>query len=129
MRRNGEQHEGRGQRHLQQACLALTNAERKHRNDRRGGERDLLGRLRDEVGPGEAMKACGKGWRAMHDKEPDVMLPGHHRLGKSARPPGFRPRRSSRPKRPPDCHRGNGLFAMRRGRCERLRRHQPAERP
>ena len=54
--RNGEQHERQGERGLQQAGLALAGAEQQHGDDRRGGERHLLGRLRGEIGPGETIE-------------------------------------------------------------------------
>ena len=54
--RNGEQDEGQRQRGLQQAGLAFGDAEHQHRDDGGRGERDLLGRLRGEVGPGEAVE-------------------------------------------------------------------------
>ena len=34
--------------------------EQQHRHDRRGGERDLLGRLRGEVGPGQPVEGGGQ---------------------------------------------------------------------
>ena len=57
---NREQDEGQRQRGLQQAGLAFADAEQQHRDDGRGGQRDLLGRLRGEVGPGEAVEGRGQ---------------------------------------------------------------------
>ena len=54
-----EQDEGQRQRGLQQSGLAFADAEQQHRDDGRRGQRDLLGRLRGEVGPGQAVE----GWR------------------------------------------------------------------
>jgi len=64
--RDREQQEGQRLRGLQQPGLAGSGAEREHGDDRRRGEADLLGRLRGEVGPGEAIEArrqdcCGGG--------------------------------------------------------------------
>ena len=55
-----EQDERQRQRGLQQAGLAFADAEQQHRDDGRGGQRDLLGRLRGEVGPGEAVEGRGQ---------------------------------------------------------------------
>ncbi len=55
-RGNRKQHEGQGQRSLQQAGLAFADAEQEHGDDRRGRECDLLGRLRRQVRPGEAVE-------------------------------------------------------------------------
>lgn len=58
--RNREQDEGQGEGSLEQAGLALRDAQRQHRDDGGCGERDLLGRLGREVGPGEAVEGVGK---------------------------------------------------------------------
>jgi hypothetical protein len=59
-RRNGEQNERQGERGLQQAGLALARAEQQHGDDRRGGQRDLLRRLRREIGPSQAVEGRGQ---------------------------------------------------------------------
>ena len=58
-----EQDEGQRQRGLQQAGLAFADAEQQHGDDRRCGQRDLLGRLRGEVGPGQAVERGGQARR------------------------------------------------------------------
>ncbi len=57
---NGEQDERQRQRGLQQAGLAFADAEQQHRDDRGRRQRDLLGRLRGEIGPGEAVEGRGQ---------------------------------------------------------------------
>ena len=58
-----EQDEGQRQRGLQQAGLAFADAEQQHRDDGGRGQRDLLGRLRREVGPGQPVEGCGQARR------------------------------------------------------------------
>ena len=55
-----EQDERQRQRGLQQAGLAFADAEQQHRDDRGRGQRDLLGRLGGEVGPGQAVEGFGQ---------------------------------------------------------------------
>ncbi|MGY4419323.1 hypothetical protein ACVWY2_001748 [Bradyrhizobium sp. JR6.1] len=52
---NRKQDERQRQRGLQQAGLAFADAEHQHGDDGRGRKRNLLGRLRGEVGPGQAV--------------------------------------------------------------------------
>ena len=59
-RRDREQDEGQRERRLQRAGLAFADAEQQHGDDGRRGQRDLLGRLRGEVGPGEAVEGRGQ---------------------------------------------------------------------
>jgi predicted phosphodiesterase len=54
---NGKQDEGQGERGLQQASLARACAEQQYGDDRRGGQRHLLGRLRREIGPGQPVES------------------------------------------------------------------------
>ncbi len=70
-----EQDERQRQRGLQQAGLAFADAEQQHRDDRSRGQRDLLGRLRREIGPGQAVEGrrqaeavVGRGhdWISLH---------------------------------------------------------------
>ena len=58
--RDREQDERQRQRGLQQAGLAFADAEQQHRDDGGRGQRDLLGRLRGEVGPGQAVEGRGQ---------------------------------------------------------------------
>jgi hypothetical protein len=51
-----KQDEGQRQRGLQQAGLALADPEQQHGDDRGCGQRNLLGRLGGEVGPGQAIE-------------------------------------------------------------------------
>ena len=55
-----EQDERQRQRGLQQAGLAFADAEQQHRDDRGRGQRDLLGRLRRQIGPGQAVEGRGQ---------------------------------------------------------------------
>ena len=55
-----KQDEGQRQRGLQRSGLALADAEQQHGDDGRRGKRDLLGRLRGEIGPGEAVEGRGQ---------------------------------------------------------------------
>ena len=59
-RRDREQDEGQRQRGLQQPGLAFADAEQQHGYDRRRGQRDLLGRLGGQVGPGQAVEGRGR---------------------------------------------------------------------
>ena len=61
--RNGEQDEGQGEGGLEQTGLAFGDAQRQHRDDGGRGQRDLLGRLRRQVGPGEAVEGLGEAGR------------------------------------------------------------------
>jgi hypothetical protein len=63
--RDREQDEGQGLRDLKQARAALVRPECQDGDDRGRGERDLLGRLRSEVGPGEPAKVQRKGVRGV----------------------------------------------------------------
>ncbi|MGY3118556.1 hypothetical protein ACVWXQ_002493 [Bradyrhizobium sp. S3.14.4] len=58
--RNGEQDKGQGEGGLEQTGLAFRNTQREHGDDRGRGQRDLLGRLRRQVGPCEAVEGVGE---------------------------------------------------------------------
>jgi len=61
---------GKRQRSLQQAGLAFTDAKQQHRDDGSCRERDLLGRLGGEIGPGEAgLKVEGRREDVSRDME------------------------------------------------------------
>ncbi len=51
-----EQDERQRQRGLQQSGLAFTDAEHQHRDDRSGGQGDLLGRLGGKIGPSQTVE-------------------------------------------------------------------------
>ena len=57
--RNRQQQERQCLRGLQQTGLACAGAEREHGDERRGGEADLLGGLRDQIRPREPLE-CGR---------------------------------------------------------------------
>ncbi len=68
-----EQQERQRLRRLQQAGRAGAGAQRQHGDERRRGQGDLLGRLRRQVGPGQALEGGGKADRRVrHDAEPDL---------------------------------------------------------
>jgi ribonuclease E len=57
---NSDKDKGQGESGLQQSGLAFADAEQQHGDDRRGRERDLFGRLRRQVGPGQAVEGGGQ---------------------------------------------------------------------
>jgi hypothetical protein len=59
-RRDRQQQERQGLRRLQHAGRAGAGAERENGDERRRGQADLLGRLRRQIGPGEASEGGGK---------------------------------------------------------------------
>ena len=60
---NRQQQERQRLRGLQEPRLAGSRPEREHGDDRRGGEADLLGRLRGQVGPRQAVECGGQSRR------------------------------------------------------------------
>src|SRR5580698_10198266 len=63
--RYSKQDERQRQRGLQQAGLAFADTQQQHRDDRRGGQRNLLGGLGRQVGPGEAVEGGGQTGRVV----------------------------------------------------------------